>query len=113
MAFVYLLSMATPLSIVRTLRENIVGNRITLVRLSPLLDHKVLYDNAKSENIWTYSSFGPFTNESTFQLYLEALAYSDWLVFVIQITETQEEVGVVCLMNIHESNKTVEIGNLW
>jgi len=105
--------MATPLSIARSMKDDIVGNRITLSRLYPQNNHKVLYENAKTESIWAYVSFGPFGNEDSFQVYMEALAYSDWLVFVIKVNETKEEVGVVCLMNIHEANKCIEIGNLW
>jgi RimJ/RimL family protein N-acetyltransferase len=63
---------------------------------------------------WTYLSFGPWTERSSFDRWLRAFQVSaDRLPFVLVATSTGKALGLCSYSRIDPANRVIEIGSIW
>ena len=99
-------------------RKRYEGRYVNLRPVDPQKDIVDLYRNshgneAKSR-IWTYMAFGPFSDETTMQNWLnECNASNDPLFLTVTSKELNQCVGVVSFLNILLPMRCLELGNTW
>ena len=99
-------------------RKRYEGRYVNLRPVDPQKDIVDLYRNshgneAKSR-IWTYMAFGPFSDETTMQNWLnECNASNDPLFLTVTSKELNQCVGVVSFLNILFAMRCLELGNTW
>ena len=90
------------------------GRLVTVVPLDPEVHGAALWEGIRGNDwLWTYMFDGPFAEEGSFRASLEAKARSeDPLFYAIVERSSGEAVGIASLMNIHEKNRSIEVGSI-
>jgi RimJ/RimL family protein N-acetyltransferase len=90
------------------------GRFAQLDKLDPMRDAKSLWEGFSGrDDLWTYSSQGPFGDEASFRQWLDQRAsLADPYYFTISDTGSGRALGVTTLMEIRPSMRVVEVGHI-
>lgn len=91
------------------------------VRLEPLDPDRhaadlyaVSHGDETARRVWTYLSYGPFTDLDEFTAWLRDRAASvDPLFFAVRNRQTGVASGMASYLNIHPEHGSIEIGHIW
>lgn len=94
------------------------GKFVTLTPVDPTADAPELYAGSHGdparEQLWTYMTSGPFSDEMAMQRWLEQCQVSaDPLFFTVHQQTSQRRVGIVSFLNIVPAHRRLELGNIW
>ncbi len=94
------------------------GKFVKLHPVEPEKDIDELYLNSHGSNskerIWTYMSYGPFSNKDEMLTWLEGChASTDMSFFAVVSRELNQRVGMLSILNVNQQMKTLELGHIW
>jgi RimJ/RimL family protein N-acetyltransferase/8-oxo-dGTP pyrophosphatase MutT (NUDIX family) len=94
------------------------GRLISLHPLDPDRDAAHLFaishGDAAKEAIWTYLSYGPFTDETAMKQWLrQQTQSSDPLFFAVLDNHSGQPAGLVSYLNIVPDHRRLELGHIW
>jgi RimJ/RimL family protein N-acetyltransferase len=99
-------------------RKRYEGRYVELHPVDPQKDVADLYENSHGDiaktRIWTYMTYGPFSDKAAMQEWLSACKDSnDPLFLTATSTDLDQCVGVVSFLNIVAPMRSLELGNIW
>ena len=99
-------------------RKGYEGRYVNLHPVDPQGDVENLYQNSHgsevNNRIWTYMAYGPFSDATAMQEWLnDCKASNDPLFLTVTSTDLKQCVGVVSFLNIVPRMRTLELGNIW
>ncbi len=99
-------------------RKVFEGVYVSLLPLNAARDahdlFSVSHGTAEKERLWTYMSYGPFTDENKMQQWLKAQEEAvDPLFFTVLDKRVNKSVGMVSFLNIVPSMRRLELGHIW
>ena len=95
-------------------RVEMAGRLVRVVPLDARVHGADLWEGVRGNDwLWTCMFDGPFADEASFRASLEGKAQaSDPLFYAIVERSSGEAVGIASLMNIHEKNRSIEVGSI-
>ena len=103
----------------RPARAPLEGRFVSLVPVDPEVHAHELFASShdgseEAARMWTYMAYGPWPDESSMRVWLDALpASDDPLFFAVIDRPTGEAVGIVTMMSIDPAMRHLELGNIW
>ncbi len=99
-------------------RKSYAGRFVHLDPVDPDKDVDELYRNSHGSDdhtrLWTYMSYGPFSNDAAMKEWLrDCKSSTDPLFLTVRATDVDQCVGVVSFLNINTVMRTLELGNIW
>ena len=90
------------------------GTSVTLMPLAPAAHARDLFEALRgADHLWTYLTYGPFTDYTSFRAHTDELAASsDPFFFSIVETPSGRAVGRAALMRIEPAHRVIEVGHI-
>ena len=103
----------------RPARAPLEGRFVTLIPVDPAAHADGLFTAShdgsdEAARMWTYMSYGPWSDEAAMRGWLDLLPASEDPLFLSVIERsTGDPVGIVTFMSIDPTMRRIELGNIW